>query len=189
MVVVEQALAVEEDTLEHSLAMCLVLLQAEVLLEMALSLCLTELAIFTKLGGKVRVGLFLVSVATASVSVTRVTGVALSATVIFIFVSILSSVGFFIALLFIVRAFVLVGGWIFSGHLRTVLPISGLIDWVREWSLWRVLGLPMRVILSLMQDRRPQYICWWRAVSPHWAWVARWFKLTRYFTMHWLSHI
>ena len=61
--------------------------QAEVLLETALSLCLRELAVFFKLRGKVGVGLLLVSTATASISITRVTGVArvtLSAVIIFI---------------------------------------------------------------------------------------------------------
>ena len=103
--------------------------QAEVLLEMVLLLCLHELAIFSELQGKVRVGLLLVSIATASVSVTRVTGVAgvtLSAVIIFIFIGILSGVCFFVALPFIVRALVLVGGWIFSGHLGVALPISGV---------------------------------------------------------------
>ena len=55
--------------------------QTEVLLKMALLLCLRELAIFTELQGKVGVGLLLVSIATTSVSVTRVT---LSAIIIFI---------------------------------------------------------------------------------------------------------
>ena len=100
--------------------------QAEVLLEMALSLCLRELAVFSKLQGKVGVGLLLVSIATASVSITRVTRVTLSTVIIFIFISVLSGVCFFIALPFIVRVFVLVGGWIFSGHLGTALPISGV---------------------------------------------------------------
>ena len=66
--------------------------QAEVLLETALLLCLRELAVFSELQGKVGVGLLLVSIATASVSVTRVTGVArvtLSAIIIFIVVIIL----------------------------------------------------------------------------------------------------
>ena len=85
-----------------------------------------ELAIFSELLGEVGVGLLLVSIATASVSITRVTRATLSAIVIFIFIGILSGVGFFVALPFIVRAFVLVGGQIFSGHLRTVLPISGV---------------------------------------------------------------
>ena len=101
--------------------------QAEVLLETALSFCLCELAIFSELQGEVRVGLLLVSIATASISVTGVTGVArvtLSAVIVFIFISVLSGVCFFIALPFIVRAFVLVSGQIFSGHLRTALPIS-----------------------------------------------------------------
>ena len=97
--------------------------QAEVLLKMALSLCLHELANFSELQGEVRVGLLLVSIATASICVTRVT---LSAIIIFIFIGILSGVGFFIALPFIVRAFVFVGGQIFSGHLRMVLPILGV---------------------------------------------------------------
>ena len=103
--------------------------QAEVLLKMALSLCLHELAVFSKLRGKVRVGLLLVSNATASISVTGVTGVArvtLSAVIVFIFISVLSGVCFFIALPFIVRALVLVGGQIFLGHLGAVLPISGV---------------------------------------------------------------
>ena len=97
--------------------------QAEVLLKTALLLCLRELAVFFKLRGKVGVGLLLVSIATASVSITGVTGVTLSA--IFIFISILSGVCFFVALPFIVRAFDLVGGQIFSGHLRMALPILG----------------------------------------------------------------
>ena len=50
--------------------------EEEVLLKAALFLLLCELAIFTKLGGEVRVGLFLVSIATARVSIARVTGVA-----------------------------------------------------------------------------------------------------------------
>ena len=47
--------------------------QAEVLLEMVLLLCLHELAVFSELQGKVRVGLLLVSIATASISITGVT--------------------------------------------------------------------------------------------------------------------
>ena len=85
-----------------------------------------ELAVFTKLGGEVRVGLFLVSIATTSVSVTGVTRVALSAIVFFILVSILSRVVVFVALPFIIRAFILVSGQIFSGHLGVVLPILGV---------------------------------------------------------------
>ena len=88
-----------------------------------------ELAIFSELQGEVGVGLLLVSIATASISITGVTGVArvtLSAIIIFIFIGVLSGVCFFIALPFIVRALVLVGGWIFSGHLRMALPISGV---------------------------------------------------------------
>ena len=100
--------------------------QAKVLLETALLLCLRELAIFSELQGKVGVGLLLVSIATASVSVTGVTGVTLLAVIIFILIGILSGVCFFVALPFIVRAFILVGGWIFLGHLRMVLPISGV---------------------------------------------------------------
>ena len=103
--------------------------QAEVLLETALSLCLHELAVFSELRGKVRVGLLLVSIATASISitrVTRVTRVTLSAIIIFFFIGVLSGVCFFIALPFIVRVYVLVGGQIFLGHLRTALPISGV---------------------------------------------------------------
>ena len=100
--------------------------QAEVLLETVLSLCLRELAVFSELQGKVRVGLLLVSIATASVSITGVTGVTFSAIIIFILISVLSGVCFFIALPFIIRVFVLVGGWIFSGHLGTVLPILGV---------------------------------------------------------------
>ena len=102
---------------------------AEVLLEMVLSLCLRELAIFSELQGKVGVGLLLVSIATASVSVTGVTGVAgvtLSAVIIFIFIGVLSGVCFFVALPFIVRVLVLVGGRIFLGHLGAALPILGV---------------------------------------------------------------
>ena len=98
--------------------------QAEVLLEMVLSLCLHELAIFSKLQGEVGVRLLLVSIATASTSITGVTGVTLSAVIIFSLIGVLSSVCFFIALPFIVRAFILVSGQIFSGHLRMALPIS-----------------------------------------------------------------
>ena len=103
--------------------------EAEVLFEAALLLLLCELAVFTELGGEVRVGLFLVSIATARVSiagVTRVARVALFAIIVFILVSILSGVGICISLPFIVRVFVLIGSWIFSGHLRTVLPITGV---------------------------------------------------------------
>ena len=100
--------------------------QAEVLLETTLSLCLRELAIFSELRGEVGVGFLLVSIATTSVSITGVTGVTLSAVIIFILIGILSGVCFFIALPFIVRVFILVGGRIFSGHLRAALPISGV---------------------------------------------------------------
>ena len=93
---------------------------------MALLLCLCELAIFSKLQGKVRVGLLLVSIATARVSITGVTGVTLSTVIIFILIGVLSGVCFFIALPFIIRAFVLVGGQIFSVHLRMALPILGV---------------------------------------------------------------
>ena len=64
-----------------------------------------ELAIFTKLGGEVSVGLFLVSIATARVSITRVTRVTLSTIVIFIFISVLSGVGFFVTLPLIINGF------------------------------------------------------------------------------------
>ena len=100
--------------------------QAEVLLKMVLLLCLHELAIFSELRGEVGVGLLLVSIATASVSITGVTRVTLSAVVTFIFIGVLSGVCFFIALPFIARVFILVGGQIFSGHLRTVLLILGV---------------------------------------------------------------
>ena len=103
--------------------------QAEVLLEMALSLYLHELAVFSELRGKVGVGLLLVSIATASVSVTGVTGIAgvtLSAIIIFIFIGVLSGVCFFVDLPFIVRALVLVDSQIFLGHLGAALPISGV---------------------------------------------------------------
>ena len=69
------------------------------------------------------------TIATASVSITRVTRVArvaLSAVIIFVFIGVLSGVCFFIALPFIIRALILVGGRIFSGHLRVALPISGV---------------------------------------------------------------
>ena len=96
--------------------------EAEVLLETALSLCLHELAVFSELPifselpvfsefqGKVGIGLLLVSIATASISITGVTRVTLSAIIIFILISVLSGVCFFIALPLIVRTFVLVGG-------------------------------------------------------------------------------
>ena len=103
--------------------------QAEVLLEMVLLLCLCELAVFFELQGEVGVGLLLVSIATTSISVTRVTGVTgvtLSTVIIFILIGVLSGVCFFIALPFIIRAFVLVGGWILSGHRGMALPISGV---------------------------------------------------------------
>ena len=45
---------------------------------------------------------------------------------IIVFLTILSSVVIGIALPFIVRVFVVIGGQIFSGHLRAVLPISGI---------------------------------------------------------------
>ena len=83
--------------------------QAEVLLETTLSLCLRELAIFSELRGEVGVGFLLVSIATASVSITGVTGVArvtLSAVIIFIFIGVLSGVCFFVALPFIFFIFI-----------------------------------------------------------------------------------
>ena len=52
--------------------------KAEVLLEAVLLLLLSEFAIFTELHGEVRVRLLQVSIATARVSITRVTRVALS---------------------------------------------------------------------------------------------------------------
>ena len=30
------------------------------------------------------------------------------------------------------------------------------MDWAREWSLWKVLGLPMRALSSLMRDESPR---------------------------------
>ena len=101
--------------------------EAEVLLEATLLLLLCELAIFTKLRGEVGVGLFLVSIATARVSVTRVTRVsrvALSATVVFILVSVLSGVVVCIALSFIIRAFVL-GGSDFLWPPQNGAPTNG----------------------------------------------------------------
>ena len=91
--------------------------ETEVLLKAALLLLLCELAVFTELGGEVGVGLFLVSIATARVSITRVTRVARVA---------LSAIIVCVALPFIIIAFILVSGWIFSGHLRMVLPIMGI---------------------------------------------------------------
>ena len=90
--------------------------ETEVLLKAALLLLLCELAVFTELGGEVGVGLFLVSIATARVSITRVTRVARVA---------LSAIIVCVALPFIIRAFILVSGRIFSGHLRMALPILG----------------------------------------------------------------
>ena len=101
--------------------------ETEVLLKAVLLLLLCELAVFTELGAKVGVGILLVSIATARVSIsgmTRVTRVALSTTVVFILVGILSSVVIGITLPLFVRMFVLIGGQIFSGHLRAMLPIS-----------------------------------------------------------------
>ena len=46
--------------------------------------------------------------------------------IIFILIGVLSGVCFFIALPFIVRVLVLVGGRIFSGHLGAALPILGV---------------------------------------------------------------
>ena len=69
--------------------------KAEVLLKMVLLLCLHDLAIFSKLQGEVGVGLLMVSIATASVNVTGVTGVTLPAVIIFILISVLSGVCFF----------------------------------------------------------------------------------------------
>ena len=166
--------------------------QTEVLLETVLSLCLRELAVFSELRGKVGVGLLLVSIATASVSITGVTGVAgvaLSTVIIFIFIGILSGVCFFVALpLSSERSFLLVVGFSQATSERRSQYWESM-DWVREWSSWRVLGLPMRAISSLMQDGSPRYICRWRVVSPHWTRAARWLKSTRYFMMHWLSCI
>ena len=98
--------------------------KAEVLLEAVLLLLLSEFAIFTELHGEVRVRLLQVSIATARVSITRVTRVALSARVVFIFVSIGSSVVICIALSLTIRAVILVGSQILSGNLRTVFPIT-----------------------------------------------------------------
>ena len=85
-----------------------------------------ELAIFSELQGEVGVGFLLVSIATASISVTGLTGVTLFVVIIFILIDILSGVCFFVAIPFIIRAFILVGGQIFSGHLGTALPITGV---------------------------------------------------------------
>ena len=101
--------------------------EAEVLFEVMLSLLLCEPAVFTEL--EVGVGLFLISIATARVSVARATGVtrvALSTIIVFILVGILSGVRICSTLPFIIRVFNLIGSQIFSGHLRTVLPILGV---------------------------------------------------------------
>ena len=162
--------------------------QAEVLLEMVLLLCLCELAVFSELRGEVRVGLLLVSIATASVSVTEVTGVTLSAIIIFIFISVLSGVCIFVALPFIVRAFVLVGGQILLGHLGTVLPISGVNRLGKGTEFMEGVGFSDmgNLILDVGRKSVIQYNCWRRAALPHWTQVARQLKSTRYFTMHWL---
>ena len=125
MALAEQTLEVEEDTFKHSFAICPVCLQKRQRFcsKQCCDSCWVSFPIFTKLGGEVRVGLCMVSIATARVSVTGVAEVALSAIVVFILVSILSGVVVCISLSLIIRAFVLVGGWIFSGHLRTALPI------------------------------------------------------------------
>ena len=160
--------------------------QAEVLLETVLSLCLCELAVFSKLGGEVGLGLLLVSIATASVSITGVTRVTLSAIIIFILIGILSNVCFFIALPFVVRAFVLVGGRIFSGHLRAALPISGVDRLGEGMEFMEGVGFANVGDLILDAGRKSMiHLSVEGSITP-WTWAARQLKLTRYFMMCWL---
>ena len=109
--------------------------QAEVLLKMVLLLCLCELAVFSKLRGEVRVGLLLVSIATTSISITRVTRVTLSTIVIFIVIGILSGVCFFIALPFVVEHSFLLVVKFSRATSEQCSQYCESIDWARERSL------------------------------------------------------
>ena len=104
--------------------------KTQILVKPVLALLLSELAIFSKLGGEIRVGFLLVgSVATRVVVVgitrsTSIAGVTLSAGVVFILLSVGSSVvvggG---ALALIVGALRLQSGWSFSSHFGVAFPV------------------------------------------------------------------
>ena len=105
--------------------------KAQILVEMALTLLLSELAIFSKLGREIGVEFLLVGIVATRAVVAGVTGgtsiagVTLSASVVFIFISIGSGVvvvgvG---ALALIVGVLRLWSSWGFSGHFGAVFPV------------------------------------------------------------------
>ena len=158
---------------------------------MALSLLLCELTVFTEPGGEVRVGIFLVSIANSRVSITRVTrvaGVVLSTVIVFILVGILSGVVVCISLSLIVKAFILVGGWIISGHLRMALTITGVDGLGKGVEFGEGVGFADagNFVLDLGWKSAIQMLAE-GSVAPLDLGVVRQLKLTRYFTMCWLS--
>ena len=144
---------------------------------MALVLLLGDFSVFSELGGQVRVEFLLVGVARVVGSgCVGITGVArvVFIVVVFIFIRVgsggVAGVG---TLALVIGALRLWSGWSFSGHLRASFPVMRIDDWARVQRSERVLGLPMRAISSLIQDRSPQYSCWHRMALPHWTWVVR----------------
>ena len=104
--------------------------KAQILVEMALTLLLSELAIFSKLGREIGVEFLLVGIVATRAVVAGVTGgtsiagVTLSASVVFIFISIGSGVGVGVgALALIVGVLRLWSSWGFSGHFGAVFPV------------------------------------------------------------------
>ena len=97
---------------------------------MALVLLLSEFAVFSELGGEVRVGFLLVGIAVArivvssGVEVTRVAGVVFIVAVVFIFIGVGSSgvagVG---AFALVIGALRLWGAQSFPGHFRAAFPV------------------------------------------------------------------
>ena len=126
----ERALVAAEVTLEHSLAMCPVLLQnrQRFCLKWRCRSACVSLPSFLSSEERSGLGFFwllLLLPALALLELPELPELLFPPLLFFIFIGILS-VCFFIALPFIVRVLVLVGGQVFSGHLGAALPISGV---------------------------------------------------------------
>ena len=99
--------------------------KAQVLIKTALLLLLNEFAVFSKFGGEVKVEFLLVGIVATRAVVASVTGVTLSAGVVFIFIGVGSGVVVVVgALALIVGALRLWSGWSFPGHFEVVFPVT-----------------------------------------------------------------
>ena len=127
MAEVERALVAADVALEHSLVMCPVLLQNRQRFcskWRCRSACVSLLSLlsFEERSGLGFFWLVLLLPVLALLELLELLEL-LFLPLLFIFIGILSGVCFFVALPFIIRVLILVGGQIFSGHLGAVLPI------------------------------------------------------------------